>query len=134
MNKFVGTWKLVSFEEQLPDGRVTYPYGEEPAGLLIYDAAGHMSVQVMRRNRPRLSSEKIAGAGADELRQTVEGFTAFFGAYDIDEERAVVIHRVEGHLLPDSVGKALARRFEFSGDRLVLKPSETRRVTWERVK
>jgi hypothetical protein len=57
MNKFVGTWKLVSFEELLPDGRVTYPYGEEPAGLLIYDAAGHMSVQVMRRDRPRLSFE-----------------------------------------------------------------------------
>jgi hypothetical protein len=137
MNRFVGTWKLVSFEEQLPDGRVTRPYGEEPAGLLTYDAAGYMSVQVMRRDRPRLSSEKIADAGADELKLAVEGFTAFFGAYEIDEERAMVIHHVEGHLLPNGVGKALARRFEFIGDsaeRLLLKPSETRTVTWERVK
>ncbi|HEY7911669.1 MAG TPA: lipocalin-like domain-containing protein [Blastocatellia bacterium] len=134
MNKFVGTWRLVSFEERLPDGGVSHPYGEEPAGLLTYDATGHMSVQVMRRDRPRLSSEKITDAGADELRQAVEGFTAFFGAYEVDEERGVVLHRVEGHLLPNSVGKELSRRFEFTGDRLLLKPSETRTVTWERVK
>src|SRR5687767_11799004 len=108
MNRFVGSWKLVSFEEHLPDGSLSYPYGPDPAGLLVYDQAGRMAVQVMRRDRPPLSSEKITDAGLNELRLAVEGFTAFFGTYEVDEARAVVTHRVEGHLLPDSVGKALA--------------------------
>ncbi|MFY9608140.1 MAG: lipocalin-like domain-containing protein [Blastocatellia bacterium] len=65
--------------------------------------------------------------------QAIGGFTAFFGTYEIDAENSVVIHRVEGHVLPESVGKVLLREFTFSGDVLILKPSPKRRVVWERI-
>lgn len=133
MQNFLGAWRLVSFEEAQPDGHISHPYGERPAGLLIYDASGHMSVQIMRRDRPQTSSDPN-NISADELNSVLEGFTAFFGTYEIDEAERTIIHHVEGHLLPSSVGKSLRRSFEFSGDRLILKPTESRRVTWERIK
>jgi len=133
MQNFIGSWRLVSFEETQPDGEILHPYGEFPAGLLIYDSTGHMSVQIMRRDRPQTSSDPDR-ASADEINKILEGFTAFFGAYEINEANQTVIHHVEGHLLPDSVGKSLRRSFEFSGDRLILKPTQARRVTWERIK
>lgn len=133
MKEFVGAWKLIALEDHLPDGEIVYPYGRDPAGLLIYDASGKMSVQIMKRDRAPLSSTDLRETQAEEIKRAVEGFTSFFGAYELDPAAGVIIHHVEGHLIPDSVGKALERKFEFSGDRLILKPSPTRRVVWERI-
>jgi hypothetical protein len=132
MSSFIGAWRLLSFEERGPDGSVTHPYGDDPIGFLVYDPSGRMSVQIMRRDRPALSGDP-QHASPDEIKSAVEGFTAFFGAYEIDEARQVVIHHVEGHLLPNSVGKNLERRFEFSGDRLILRPTDNRTIVWLRV-
>lgn len=134
MNEFTGAWRLVSVQEREPDGSLTNPYGEHPVGLLLYDETGRMSVQIMRSDRARLSSNDWDEIPAGEIKSAVEGFTAFFGTYEINEAEAVIIHRVEGHLLPNSVGKDLRRSYEFSGNRLTLKPSASRSVTWERVK
>lgn len=133
MNKFEGAWRLVSFEEHRPDGEIDYPYGRNPVGLLIYDATGRMSVQVMRSNRAPLSSNDLQKAASEEIKAALEGFTAFFGTYEIDEEASTITHHVDGHVLPNSLGKDLKRSFEFSGERLILKPSPSRFVIWERI-
>lgn len=133
MERFIGAWRLVAFEDARPDGQVVYPYGQDAAGLLIYDSSGRMSVQIMRRDRPSLSSADWQGVPAEEIKKAIEGFTAFFGSYEVDEANGSVIHSVEGHVLPESVGKVLRREFTFSGDVLTLKPSPNRRVIWERI-
>lgn len=124
----------MTFEERSPDGELTYPYGRHPVGLLVYDETGHMSVQIMRRDRPDLSTTNWQEISPEEIKAAAEGFTAFFGTYEVDESESVIIHRVEGHLLPNSVGKDLKRAFEFSGDLLILKPTENRQVVWELIK
>lgn len=133
MERFIGAWRLVAFEEEGPDGEVVYPYGKDAAGLLIYDSSGRMSVQIMRRDREPLSSADWQNLLAEEIKKIIEDFTAFFGTYEVDAANGIVIHRVEGHVLPDSVGKVLRREFTFSGDVLTLKPSPNRRVIWERI-
>jgi hypothetical protein len=133
MYRFIGAWKLVSIEDRQPDGKITYPYGKEAVGLLIYDASGRMSVQIMQRDRQAFSSSQWREVPAEEIKSAVEGFTAFFGSYEIDDAERIITHHVEGHLLPASVGKRLKRAYEFSNNRLILKPSATRRVIWERV-
>ena len=133
MNRFIGAWRLVSFEEETSDGEIVYPYGENPIGLLIYDSSGRMSVQIMRSDREPFSSNEWQSVPAEEIKKATEGFTAFFGSFEVDADNKTVIHRVEGHVLPGSVGKVLLREFEFAGDLLILKPSPNRRVIWERV-
>jgi len=133
MQRFIGAWRLVAFEEDGLDGELVYPYGKDAAGLLIYDSSGRMSVQIMRRDRAPLSSADWHSLPAEEIKKAIEGFTAFFGSYEVDEANGIVIHRVEGHVVPDSVGKVLRRDFTFSGDVLTLKPSPNRRVIWERI-
>lgn len=133
MKAFVGVWKLVAVEDRGPDGDIVHPYGENPAGMLVYDASGRMAVQIMRRERQPLSSDDWAEIPPDEVKNAVAGFTAFFGAYEVDESEKTIIHHVEGHVLPNSVGKRLKRTYEFSDNQLILRPSATRRVVWERV-
>jgi hypothetical protein len=133
MERFIGAWRLIAFEEEGPGGGVIHPYGPDPAGLLVYDSSGRMSVQIMRRDRTPLSSANWESAPAEEIKKAIEGFTAFFGSYEVDSANGIVIHRVEGHVLPDSVGKVLRREFTFSGDVLTLKPSPNRSVIWQRI-
>jgi hypothetical protein len=131
--KFIGSWRLVSFEEEQPDGTIHFPYGRQPLGLLIYDAGGNVAVQIMSCEREPLTRGPDGQIDVDKLSAAVQGFTAFFGTFEIDEKNRVITHHVKGHVLPDSVGKVLPRGYELSGDRLILKPSANRRVVWERV-
>lgn len=51
-----GTWRLVSFESRDGTGAVSYPLGRNAVGLLIYDAAGNMAVQLMQPNLPHFAA------------------------------------------------------------------------------
>jgi hypothetical protein len=102
--------------------------------MLLYTDTGRMCVQIMRRDRRALPDLGFEEISADQIKEAVGGFTGFCGSYDVDSNNQVVIHHVECHVLPVSVGKDLKRSYELTGDRLVLKPSPTRAVTWERLK
>lgn len=50
------------------------------------------------------------------------GYTAYYGAYDIDETKKTVTHHVEADLDPDSIGRTRIRFVEFlAEDRILLK-------------
>lgn len=134
MEKLIGTWRLVGYEELLPDGERLYPYGRDPVGLLIYTDTGHMSVQIMRRVRLPLPDAAFEEIGADQVKEAVGGFTGFCGTFSVDTDNRIVVHHVECHVLPNSIGKDLRRTYELEGDRLVLRTSPTRNITWERLK
>ncbi|MFC2039355.1 lipocalin-like domain-containing protein [Chloroflexota bacterium] len=138
--QFIGTWKLVLSEFRLSDGQAVYPLGKEATGMLMYDASGHMSAQLMRRDRPTFASDDPFSGTLSEIKPAFEGFAAYFGTYEINEERAIVVHHVEGSLFPNWVGGNQIRFFELSGDRLTLSappiPMSGREMTgfliWER--
>jgi hypothetical protein len=115
----VGTWALVATSWRRSDGRHANPCGEGATGILIYDAAGNMSAQVMRAVR----LEPAAGdhSGIDSaMAAAVPGYIAYFGTYAVDAGGGVVRHRVVGATLPAWVGMEHARRFAIEGDLLTL--------------
>ena len=134
MSSLVGTWKLIAFEERLPSGDRIHPYGACPVGLLIYTDTGHMSVQIMSGDRQALADLPFKDIAAQEIKDAVAGFTGFCGTYAVDSDNRVVVHRVQCHVMPGSVGKELRRAYELDNDRLVLRPSQNRSITWERVR
>lgn len=118
--QFVGTWKLVSFEFRHSDGGIVHPLGEDPVGRLTYDAKGNMSVHLMSRYRGSFAQKDQLKGTPDEIKAAFEGFIAYFGTYEIDEEEGSVVHHVEGSLFPNLVGGDQKRLFRFDGDRLEL--------------
>lgn len=141
--KLVGTWKLVSIEERRADGQRVVPldYGPEPVGILMYDASGHMSAHAVRRGRARLPSDDVHLATPEQAKAAMVGYNGYFGRYSVDEKAGIVIHHVEGGLIPNWEGGDQPRRFTLVGDKLILEPPEiqaagekrTRRLTWQRV-
>lgn len=118
--QFVGTWKLISFELQRADGAVSYPLGENPAGAIMYDAHGHMSGHVMLRDRPAFVSEDPLQGSTEEVRTAIEGYMAYCGTYDVNEQKRTIAHILECSLFPNWVGTIQTRFFEFSENRLRL--------------
>lgn len=111
-----GTWLLVSQTASYPDGRVEATRGENPVGILMYDADGNMSVQLMR-------TDERAGEYTDlaELKTAMEGYHAYFGRYEIDEARQIVKHHVVGSGYPGYRGSIQIRFYSLEGDTLTLR-------------
>lgn len=137
-DRFLGVWKLVACESKTGDGQITYPYGEKPVGRITYDSASRMSAILMRPGRKSTLASgvtlSIGNAGVEEIREAVNGFTAYYGTFDIDEAKTTVIHHVEAALVPSWVGTDLKRTYAFSGNRLTLTATGARTtvLVWER--
>lgn len=131
----VGHWTLVSYDAVAPDGTRSLPFGHA-VGRLSYDEHGHMSGQVMRPGRARVSLE----GNAQQVRAAYIGYIAYFGRYEVNAAGDSVTHFVEGALNPAWVGGEQMRQLRFDGDLLVLQadvqkgPKTIRHVlTWRKL-
>ncbi len=116
----VGTWKLDSSVFTGSDGSISLPWGESPIGVVHYDANGHMSVQLMRGDRPRFDTDDLKMGSGDEVRAAFEGIVTYFGSYSVDEAASRVTHILEGCSFPNWEGTELARHYAIDGDLLTL--------------
>jgi lipocalin-like protein len=123
--KLEGAWRLVSVEDQGPDGKMVK---QERTAILMYSHDGHMSVQIMA---PTAHSEPETGP----IHYEKDGYEAYFGTYRVDAATHTVTHHVEGALVRSLIGQDLGRVYQFSGRQLVLKssrPDEHWVIVWER--
>ncbi len=122
----IGTWLPTTFEDRPEVGPVKYPYGKTPGGLLIYDATGHMSIQIVNLPHPKVASGDEDNITEAEKLALFGAYEAYFGTYTVDWEKQVVTHHVEGDLRDVYMGTPQPRPFELNGDHLRLVPR------WER--
>jgi len=135
-----GVWRLVSSEFRTTSGKVIYPLGEDAIGQAIFTRSGYMSAQLMRPGRPAFASGDQAGGTDQEIRAALQGYAAYYGQCEIDEENKTLVTRVEGSLFPNWVGSRQLRYYELSGSQLILKTTPiafgeeefTGVLTWER--
>jgi hypothetical protein len=131
--QFIGSYRLVwyvTFDQNGAERKTSYTVGQ-----ISYDAAGRMSAQLMASDRPQFS-----GTSVDEAQRATaySTYIAYFGRYEVDVDKGVVMHHVEGGLRPSMVGTAMPRYFEFSPDGntlfLATKSGDrmTGRLRWER--
>ena len=131
----IGTWRLVEFWDRTSaTSPFVFRYGQKPTGYFTYDATGHVSIQIMRGPEPfRVDSTRgeqwFESATSDELRRAAEDYRAYFGTYEVDASRRVVVHRVEGDSRGLYTGTEQRRRYRLVDDTLFIgNDSTTRRV------
>lgn len=142
-DSLVGAWRLLTVETVRPNGEShTRWMGPHPTGLIIYSAAGVMSVEIMRDPRPVMKSPDFDTASSSEKAAAIDGYYAYFGTYDFDVKSQAVTHHVRASLQPGEVGLDYTRSVVLRGDTITLstplfdEEGEKRfnRLTWERVK
>jgi hypothetical protein len=136
LNSFLGSWSLVSLHDTLPSAEVQKPFGESPMGLILYQADGHMSAQLSVARPKRLVSEDPLCASADEAANAWQTYFGYWGTFQVDADKGVVLHRVEGCSFPNWIGAEQVRHFRFDGaDRLILEAqsgSVRSNLIWQR--
>jgi hypothetical protein len=140
----VGSWELFYRGDRTEAGEPCPEpsLGEEPLGLLVYDAGGRFSAQFMKRDRANDDEgEASPGSGGHNNSRAVNGYDAYFGRYTVDEETHMVTQTLEGALSAENVGVVVTRRMEVDGDELTLRlpttsvtgESVVRTLKWRRV-
>lgn len=137
--KFIGTWKLLSYEIKFSDGHIEYPFGKDAIGYIMYTKDNHMSVSFMRSNREKFNEKSVPlnwDAISDEKKiAAIETFFAYSGEYEVKSED-LLIHKLEVASIPDWVGTIQKRNYKFSDNKLTLSatfPQITATLVWERV-
>ncbi len=118
---FVGTWELESAEFRSEDGLVEYPFGKDAVGMLMYNVANNMMVQIMRNDRRNFEINSQFGGTPLEIKTAFEGYLAYFGSYEVKGDENIIIHHIDGSLFPNWTGHDQERHFELSTERLILR-------------
>src|SRR6202171_5215018 len=92
----IGTWILGSLYNIREDGSRFSPVGSNPKGILIYDATGRMSVQIMGSERARFAAGNFLEGTAEENKAAVHGAISYFGTDVVDWESHLVTHPLAG--------------------------------------
>jgi len=134
-DQLIGTWRLISQETEYADGHREYSRGNQPDGILMYDANGNMSVHLVRTEEPRVKHTDLAAFDT-----AMEQYHGYFGTYEVDEGEQIVYHNIIGSAFPPYRGTQQIRHFELDGNRLTLFAHATtagddtkRLIVWERL-
>jgi len=137
----IGMWKLISFETHDDDGTVTYPFGKDVAGLLMINTRGYFSVHVMNMKRPSFKIADPRGGTPGEIQTAFENYIGYYGTFDLDETKGVIIFHVGGAWLPNWIGSDQTRYYTLRGNRMTISTAPTLfdgkkrvgKLIWERV-
>jgi hypothetical protein len=137
----VGIWRLISIQTEADDGTLAYPFGKDVDGLAMIDARGYFSAQLMDMKRPPFKSADPRGGTPGEVRTAFENYIGYYGTFDVDEAKRVIIFHVRGAWLPNWIGGDQIRYYTLSGNRMSISTAPVLfegkklvgKLIWERV-
>ena len=112
--------ELISYQLRLPSGTVLEPFGDHPAGRILYEPNGERSAQFMRPVPSHFASPDPLKATAEESDRAWRNYIGYWGKYGVDSEARAVVHHIESGWFPNWIGQNKIRSFRFDRDRLVL--------------
>lgn len=104
----IGTWKLLSFEIEKPDGEIKQ-WGQNPQGLLIYAESGHMSVSI---------NKDIENKTEHEAQNLFDSILFYSGTFTVNDN--TIKHQVTQASNPNRIGKELIRYSQLENGILTL--------------
>ena len=123
-NRLLGTWQLAAWTLEYNDGRpVSFPYGADATGLLMYTTDGYMSACIARSGRPRFSTANTRRIPGPEQQIAFEGYFQYAGTYEIAGD--FVLHKVTHSLNPNFPGTTQKRRIDTDDGDLILSAEES---------
>src|SRR5450631_975688 len=94
--QIIGAWILDTVYDQTADGEKHEPWGPGVKGMVVFDATGNYSWQIMAANRTK--SETTSP------RTPVGQVNCFFGTYTVDEAAKLLVGHIERCTFPQCDG------------------------------
>jgi hypothetical protein len=119
-----GAWTLVDWRiEYDGERRATWPFGERPLGLIVYDRSGWMSATMSARQRTPFSAASAVLASVESKASALNEYLAYTGRWRL--ETSVLVHEIVTSLNPVLIGTVQRREASLIADRLELTAAET---------
>jgi hypothetical protein len=118
--QLVGTWTLISVETTAPNGAKRQPFGANPNGMIMFDAAGRYVFAHGKNDRPKLKSANRSEATAQEFGAAALDFNAGYGTWSVNEADKTLTMKFEGQLSPNAEGRDAKATVSLAGDELRL--------------
>jgi hypothetical protein len=101
--QLAGAWTLVSSIVTSPDAskRDFFPNGK---GVLILDASGQWAQIFVRADVPKFKSNSRMEGTSEENKAAVQGTSATFGSWTVDEASKTLTQHYVGSLFPNQAG------------------------------
>ena len=149
--ELIGAWRLQSIEILGPKGSRPDPfYNTDSSGLIIYDASGWMSVQIVGQPRPAMdapasrptpaATARAAPRDAQLKAAVLDTYYAYFGTWKFDEATSTVTHSVKASLIPGETGLRYSQTATLDGGQLIFTVHQetpegavVRKKIWKRV-
>jgi hypothetical protein len=112
----IGLWSLASQYVERPDGSRVERFGANPKGTAYFDQGGRFSMIMMRADLPKIASNNAMTATDAENKAIMQGSSAFFGTWSVDEATSTMLNRIDGSTYPNWDGTDLKRTVSISGD------------------
>ena len=142
VSQLIGTWKLVSIEDTMKDGKVQAPtqFGPHPHGFIMYEPDGYMCASIVDGDRPAWK-DRAKATDAEKVAY-YDTFIAYCGSYKLDSAASTVTHYPEIAWEPAYVGSTQPRPFRLEGNRLIITVAQgmsdssiqKRVLVWQRAK
>jgi hypothetical protein len=135
----VGTWELVSVVLE-QDGKKVETFGENPKGLISYDANGNYVYAMARSDLPKLASNNRLAPTQDNAKAIAIGTLAAYGKWSFNDADGDMTMTITSSTFPNVNGTVQKRLITVSGDALrVTNPTPpagggTAYVVWKRVR
>lgn len=139
-NQVAGTWRIVSAQAER-DGKVTYPFGRAPIGLLIFGDDLHFAETIVNPAVPKFASNAPSAGTAAENKAAMSGSLGNSGTYTVDAQGRFASEHIISSTFPNWNGLDRDRRLiteEVEGDTMTehLQDPGGPKITivWRRVK
>ena len=132
-SRLVGTWKLVKYTLNDENGKEYYPMGEDCKGFLMYAPDGYVSAQLMASGRPAYKSGDLHHGTQEEMAAAAEGYMAYTGTYEVNEETMTVMHQMEVSMNPTWLGQKQERHLKVEGGMVTISaPVNGATLVWKK--
>lgn len=133
--KIVGAWELVEQVSYKSNGEKHYPLGKDAKGFIMYTNDGYMSAHLMALNRPKYSTGEPYKGTIEEMAAAAEGYMAYAGIYEVDDENNILHHHATVSMNPTWVDVVQVRKIKFENDLMYITTADNSAlIVWKRAK
>ncbi len=111
-NQLIGTWDFVVAQVKAPDGKISFPFGESPKGILIFSPDGRFAQIHVASDLPKIASNNRLTGTPEEYADIMRRSISVFGTYTIDEAKKTVTYHIVSASFPNWQGEAQTRTID----------------------
>ena len=110
--RIIGTWNFIVAEVKAPDGKISYPFGENPKGILVFTPDGHFTQIHVAGDVPKIASNNRLTGTPEEYGAIMRRSLSLFGTYTIDEDKKTVTFHIVSSSFPNWEGESQTRTID----------------------